>query len=193
MTKGMRWRIVTLQAILVIALGVTSGIAFWASGFATTFVHEQLVAQKIYFPDKDQIKTGGALDPAVFPAEIRAYAGTQVDSGDKARVYANDFIRIHLSKVANGQTYSQVSTAAQADPTNAKLAAQKTTLFQGEMLRTSLLNAWGWSLVGTYTGYAAWALLAAALAVLAALVFELFIARDTVEAVKPRAINSKAA
>ena len=36
-----------------------------------------------------------------------------------------------------------------AAPTNAKLAEEKATLFQGETLRSILLSAWGWSLVGT--------------------------------------------
>ncbi len=173
MTTGMRWRIISLQAVLVLVLGFVSGVLFWANGFTTSQVRNELVAQKIYFPGPDQIKAGGALDPAEFPQEIRQYAGQPVDTGEKARVYANDFIGIHLDKVANGQTYSQVSTAAQADPTNTKLAAQKATLFQGETLRSILLNAYGWWTMGVYAGYAAIAMVAAALAVFAALVFEL--------------------
>jgi hypothetical protein len=55
---------------------------------------------------------------------------------------------VHLSEVAGGQTYAQVSTAALAAPTNSKLAAEKATLFQGETLRGLLLGAWGWSVVG---------------------------------------------
>jgi len=176
MTTGMRWRIIPLQAVLVVVLGVVSGFLFWANSFTTSQVRDELVAQKIYFPGTDQIKAGGALDPAEFPLEIRQYAGQQVDTGDKARIYANDFIGIHLGKVANGQTYSQVSTAAQADPTNTKLAAQKATLFQGETLRSILLNAYGWWTMGVYAGYAAIAMVAATLAVLGALLFELALA-----------------
>ncbi len=56
---------------------------------------------------------------------------------------------MHLSKIAGGQTYAQVSAAAIAAPTNTTLAAEKATIFQGETLRSILLNAWGWSLVGT--------------------------------------------
>jgi hypothetical protein len=114
-----------------------------------------------------------------------------VDNGDKARVYANDFIGVHLAGVAGGKTYSQVSAAAGAlnaqlaatattDPNyaalqaqQATLAGQKATLFQGEMLRGTLLNSWGWWTVGVYTTYAAVGLMIAALVVLGALVFEL--------------------
>ncbi len=176
MTSGLRVRIVALQALLVLVLAFCAGFAFWANGFASGQVHDQLVAQKIFFPPTSQIKAGGALDPAEFPAEIRAYAGTQVDTADKARVYANDFIGIHLSKIAGGKTYSQVSTAAMADPTNAKLAGQKATLFQGETLRGMLLNAYAWGTLGNYIWYAAVALAVAAGAVFAALLFELALA-----------------
>ena len=58
----------------------------------------------------------------------------------------------------------------------ATLAGQKTTLFTGEMLRGTLLNSWGWWTFGVYTTYAAVGLMIAALGVLGALVFELFIA-----------------
>jgi hypothetical protein len=194
MNKEIRWRIISLQAMLVVILAAASGFLFFQGNFVTGMVHDQLVAQKIFFPGTDQVKAGGALDPAEFPAEITQYAGTQVDNGDKARVYAQDFIGKHLQGVANGQTYSQVSSAQSAaakqlaatpttDPNYATLqaqvttlAGQKTTLFQGEMLRGTLLNSWGWWTVGVYTAYAAVGLMIAALVALGALLFELFIA-----------------
>ena len=208
MNKAIRWRIVTLQSILVLVLAGASGFLFYEGSFVTGMIHDELVSQNIYFPGADQIKTGGALDPAEFPAEIRQYAGQQVDNGDKARVYANDFIGKHLHGVANGQTYAQVSSAAIAlnaqmaatpktDPGYAALQsqlatlnAQKTTLFQGEMLRSTLLNAYGWYTVGTYTVYASVGLMLAACAVLGALVFELFIA---VRRPEPMMVMKKAA
>jgi hypothetical protein len=179
---------VTLQVILVLVLGFCSGFLFWGSGFVNGMVQDQLVAQKISFPGADQVKAGGALDPAVYPAEIRNYAGQPVDSGDKARVYANDYIGIHLAKVANGQTYSQVSAAAQANPTDTKLAAQVNTLFKGETLRGLLLYAWGWSQVGMYALFAAIGLTVATIAVLFTLAFELLVAPRPAPALKPRPI-----
>jgi hypothetical protein len=207
--KAIRWRIVTLQSILVLVLAGSAGFLFYEGNFVTGTIHDQLVAQQIYFPGTDQIKTGGALDPAEFPAEIRQYAGQQVDNGDKAKVYANDFIGKHLQGVAKGQTYSQVSSAAIAlsaqlattpktDPNYtamqaqlATLNAQKATLFQGETLRSMLLNAYGWNTIGTYTIYASLGLLLAMFAVLGALVFELFVAarrhEETVKVMKQAA------
>jgi hypothetical protein len=202
MDKSIRWRIVSLQAMLVLILASASGFLFFQGSFVTTMVHDQLVAQKIFFPGTDQIKAGGALDPAKFSAEIRSYAGQQVDTGDKARVYGNDYIGVHLAGIAGGKTYSEVSSAGSAlnkqiaatpttDPTyadlqtqSATLAGQKTSLFMGEMLRGTLLNSWGWWTVGTYTTYAGIGLMIAALGVLGALVFELQVASRKVETFK---------
>lgn len=172
MNKAIRWRIISLQGMLVIILAASSGFLFYEGNFVTSMVRDQLVAQKISFPPASTITAGGALDPAEFPAEIRNYAGQPVDNGDKARVYANDFIDKHLQGVAGGQTYAQVSTLAQADPTNTTLAGQVATLFKGETLRSMLLNAYGWWTLGVYTTYAGIGLMIAALAVLGALVFE---------------------
>jgi hypothetical protein len=183
--KGLRWRIVSLQVITMLVLGFCAGFAFWGSGFINGMVHDQLAAQKISFPPASEIKAGGALDPAEFPQEIRNVAGQPVDTGDKARIYANDFIGIHLTKVANGQTYSQVSTAAQADPKNTALANQANTLFKGETLRGLLLNAYGWSQVALYAFFAAIGLTVAAIAVFATLVFEVLVAPRTATATKP--------
>ena len=202
MDKSIRWRIVSLQAMLVIILASASGFLFYQGNFVTTMVHDQLVAQKIFFPGTDQIKAGGSLDPAKYSAEIRGYAGQQVDTGDKARVYGNDYIGVHLAGVAGGKTYSEVSSANSAinrqiaatpttDPNYAALqtqaatlAAQKQTLFMGEMLRGTLLNSWGWWTVGTYTAYAAIGLMIAALGMLGALVFELQVAARKTETLK---------
>src|SRR2546423_1491538 len=84
-TSELRWRIVALQALMVLVLGFCAGFLFWGSGFVNGMVHDQLVAPKISFPPASEIRTGGALDPALFPAEIPNYAGQAVDNGDKAR------------------------------------------------------------------------------------------------------------
>ena len=201
MTKGLRWRFITLMAALVIILGGASAFLINEGNFVNSTVHDQLAAQQIFFPDATNAVPGGSLDPAEFP-DLQQYAGQQVDNGEKARVYANDFIAIHLAGVAGGKTYSEVSalnstvakqlaTTPTTDPNyatlqaqSATLAGQKTTLFMGEMLRGTLLNSWGWSTVGTYTAYAAVGLMIAALGVLGALVFEFFVAGRKPETLK---------
>jgi hypothetical protein len=156
----------------VLVLGFGAAFLYTESNFVTGMVHDQLSAQKVFFPPASAAIAGGSLDPAVYP-DLQQYAGQQVDSGDKAKAYADGFIGRHLQKVAGGLTYSQVSAQASANPTDTKLAAQKTTLFQGEMLRATLLNAWGWSQLGLYTFYASIGLALATMIVLAALLFEL--------------------
>ncbi len=129
--------IATVAAAGIVVVGV---LAMVGGSYDKQVVHDQLVPQKIFFP--------AAGSPALLPG-VKQYAGQQLVDGAQAKAYANNFINVHLSKVAGGQTYAQVSTAALAAPTNAKLAEEKATLFQGETLRGLLLNAWGWSLVGT--------------------------------------------
>jgi hypothetical protein len=202
MNKAIRWRIITLQSILVLVLAGASGFLFFEGNFVTNMVKDQLTAQQISFPGTDQIKTGGALDPATFPAEIRDQAGNQVTDGNQARIYANDFIGEHLKGVAGGLTYStlgskisavsaQLASTPKTDPNYATLQSQVTTLngqrdtlFKGETLRSMLLNAYGWWTMGLYSTYVGIGLMVAALAALAALVFELFIAGRKPETVK---------
>ncbi|HEX5853394.1 MAG TPA: hypothetical protein VFY36_09895 [Solirubrobacteraceae bacterium] len=129
--------VATVAAAGMIVVGI---LAVVGGSYDKQVVHDQLVPQKIFFPP--------AGSPALLPG-VKQYAGQQLVNGAQAKAYANDFINVHLSKIAGGQTYAQVSAAALAAPTNAKLAAEKAALFQGETLRGLLLNAWGWSLVGT--------------------------------------------
>ena len=202
MNSAIRWRIHSLQAFLFVVLAGAGAFALYEGTFVTNQVHDELVAQQISFPAADQIKTGGALDPAEFPKEIRDQAGNQVTDGNQARIYANDFIGIHLSKIANGLTYSTIGTkvsqlqAQQAglsktDPQYialqnqiTTLQSERTTVFQGEMLRGTLLNSYGWWQFGTYMTYAAYGLFLAALVVLGALVFEAVVAARQPEKIK---------
>jgi len=139
-----------VEVILLVILGVGSGLLFYGSHFGLDMVHSQLSAQDISFP----VKGSPSLLPAEFP-DLQQYAGQKVDTGDKAKAYANGFIRRHLAAVDHGLTYSQVSAASIADPTNATLTADVATLFKGETLRGLLLYAWGWSVVSTLALYAA--------------------------------------
>ncbi|HEY8761545.1 MAG TPA: hypothetical protein VIP52_11620 [Candidatus Dormibacteraeota bacterium] len=191
MTKGLRWRFITLMAALVIILGGASAFLINEGNFVNSTVHDQLAAQQIFFPAATTEVPGGALDPAEFP-DLQQYAGQQVDNGTKAKAYAEGFLGRHLDKVANGKKYAQIDTKSGTAAENATATAQKTTLFQGETLKNMLLNAWGWSMLATYTTYGGYALLIAALVVLVALVYELFFATKPEEVVvaKPKASGS---
>jgi len=130
----------TIAAVAAAGMMLVGILALVGGSYTKQVVHDQLAPQKIFFP--------AAGSPALLPG-IKQYAGQQLLSGDQAKAYANNFINVHLSKIAGGKTYSQVSALAIAAPTNTTLAAEKATLFQGETLRGLLLGAWGWSLVGT--------------------------------------------
>jgi hypothetical protein len=140
--------IATMAAVGVMVVGI---VAVVGGSYDKKVVRDQLVPQKIFFPASNS--------PALLPG-VKQYAGQQLTNGSQAKAYANNFINVHLSKIAGGQTYAQVSTAALAAPKNVKLAEEKATLFQGETLRGLLLNAWGWSLVGTIATLAGWLMIA---------------------------------
>jgi hypothetical protein len=76
------------------------------------------------------------------------YAGQLMTTGAQSNTYANNFIAVHLNEIGGGKTYSQLSAASQADPTNTKLAGQVETVFKGTMLRGSLLDAYAFWQIG---------------------------------------------
>lgn len=132
---------VMLGGVATVVLLVIGVLSWWGYSFATNSVHDELAAQKIYFPEKGAAN----FSDEEFP-DLQQYAGQQVDNGPKAKAYANGYIGRHLEKVADGKTYSEVSAMAMKDPTNTTLQQQKQTLFQGETLRGLLLG----------DGYAYW-------------------------------------
>lgn len=174
MTNGLRWRVLVLQAGLIGILVFCAGFLFWGNSFIHNQIKDELTAQQIYFPAAN---SGAivALPNSSDQAAMNQYGGQQLTTGEQAKVYANSFIGVHLTEVAGGLTYSQMSAKAMANPTDAKIAGQVATLFKGETLRGLLLNAYGWWTIGTYALYAAIGLAVAALAVLGAFALEVFL------------------
>jgi hypothetical protein len=144
-----------LEIVLAGVLLVGGCLLLWGANFGNDMVHSQLSAEKITFPAKGS----ESLSPKEFP-DLQQYAGQKVDNGPKAKAYANGFIRRHLKTIGGGKSYSEVSGAAQQDPTNQKLQQQAQTLFRGETLRGLLLFSWGWA---TVSRIAFWSGLAALL------------------------------
>jgi hypothetical protein len=136
--------------IIAIVLLAVGGLMVWGQVFVNHQVHNQLAAQKIFFPPKGSPAIAGAQFAA-----MRKYAGQQLTTGAQAETYANHFIAVHLTEVAGGKTYAQVSSAALADPTNTTLKTEEATLFQGTTLRGLLLNAYAFGTVATIAGLAA--------------------------------------
>ena len=145
---------ILLGVMATVALLAASGLAWYGYHFATNQVRTELSAQKIYFPEKGSPSFSAEEYPT-----LQKYAGQLVDNGPKAKAYANDFIGHHLSKVAGGKTYSEVSALAKQNPSDTALQQQKATLFQGETLRGLLLGDgyayWTFGIIALYASVAA--------------------------------------
>ena len=149
-----------IGSVLFMVLAVGGVLLLWGANFADNMVHDQLSAQKISFPQKG----AESFDPKVYPG-LQQYAGQAVDSGPKAKAYANEFINVHLKGIGGGKTYSELSAQSLANPNDAKLAGTVQTMFKGETLRGLLLYAWGWSVVGAIAFWVGIAALLGALVV----------------------------
>jgi hypothetical protein len=149
--------LITAGVLIMLLMTVGGGLALWGQSFASRQIQSQLTQEKIFFP-----KAGSpSLDPKEFPG-LQQYAGQQVDNGDKAKAYADEFIWHHMMKASGGKTYAEVSALASANKTDTKLAGLKATLFQGDMLRSSLLTAYAFSRFGLVAQWAAIACFAGA-------------------------------
>jgi hypothetical protein len=147
--------------IMTVSLVAIGGLAWWGHSFASSNVHDQLATQKIFFPDKGSSALTSL--PAADRSEVSKYAGQQVLTGTQAKVFADNYIAVHLKKIAGGQTYSQVSAKASADPANTALQTQANTLFKGETLRGLLLgDAYAFDMIGQIARYVAIVAFAAA-------------------------------
>src|SRR5690242_2700167 len=142
-----------LAAILFLA----GGLLLWGSTYTHNMVHNQLAAQKIFFPPKAAFahpKAGTEITPSMIPS-VSQYAGQQLVTGQQAQSYADNFIAAHITNMTGGKTYAQLSAASLAQPDNAKLAGEVAAVFKGETLRSILLNAFGWWKVSQITYIAA--------------------------------------
>jgi hypothetical protein len=120
-------------AIVGVVLLAAAALLFFAHGYVHGQVTDQLRDQQITFP----VAGSEAITslPQADQAAISKYAGQTMVNGAQARAFADHYIKVHLNEVANGQTYSQVSAKALANPDDQKLAGQVQTLFRGETLR----------------------------------------------------------
>jgi hypothetical protein len=148
--------------LMTVVLIIAGSLLVWAHTFVDNEIHNQLAAEQIYFPAANS----AAVAAPEFKA-MRQYGGQQLTTGAQAEVYADHFIANHLKTIGGGKTYAQLSTEAQADPTNTKLAATVDTVFKGETLRGLLLNAYAFGTMATIAGIAAIAAYIAAALMLA--------------------------
>lgn len=134
----------TAGLVLAAVLLVAGGLLLWGHSFVDNQVSTQLSAQKIVFPTTSNPEFKAL--PAADAAAMGQYAGQTMTTGAQAKVYADNFIAFHLSKM--GGTYSQLSAKALAQPNNAALQAQVNTVFKGTTLRGMLLDAYAFWQMG---------------------------------------------
>jgi hypothetical protein len=140
--------------VMVAVMLIAATLLFWAHSFVDNQVHSQLAAQQVYFPAQG---SKGLADPKIGPY-LNKYAGQQLVNGAQAQAYADHFIAVHVAGIADGKTYAQLSTQAQANPTDTVLAGKVQSVFRGETLRSMLLNAYAFWKMGQI---ALWAAIAA--------------------------------
>jgi hypothetical protein len=163
--------------VVAVVLLVAGGLLLYGGSFVHNQVTDQLASQKIFFPPANSDAVKGPQF-----AEMRQYGGQQLTTGPQAQTYANHFIAVHLNEVAGGQTYSQVSSKALANPNDTALQDQVQTLFRGTTLRGLLLNAYAFWTVGTIAQTAAVVTLVGGLALVVLAVFGFLHARRYREA-----------
>jgi hypothetical protein len=157
--------LVIIGSILFLVLAVGGVLLLWGANFADDMVHDQLSAQRISFPEKG----AEGFDAKTYPG-LQQYAGEAVDSGPKAKAYANEYIGEHLKGIGGGKTYSELSGESRANPDDTELQETVASMFRGETLRGLLLYAWGWSVVAAIAYWVGIAALVGAVGVLGALV-----------------------
>src|SRR5665213_5728 len=139
-----------IGVLVVVVLLVAGGLLMWGYSFANSNVHSQLAEQQIVFPTQAAFAhpvVGSEITPSMV-GTVSTFAGQELLTGQQAQIYANVFIAVHLQEIGGGKTYSQLSAASLADPTNTKLAGQVATVFKGTTLRGLLLEAYAFSTFG---------------------------------------------
>jgi hypothetical protein len=131
--------------VVAVVLIMAGGLLTWGHSFVNTEVHNQLAAEKIFFPDKAGIAAQG--DPEITKF-VSPYAGQQVVNGQQAQVFADHYIAVHLRGTGGGLTYAELSSKALAAPNNTKLQGEVATMFKGETLRGLLLNSYAFWKMG---------------------------------------------
>jgi hypothetical protein len=160
----------SVGGLVLAGLLLVAGLVLHSNAnFANSYVTDQLNQQNITFKPAATLTDEEKQQPCLVE-----YAGQKLTTGKQAECYANNFIGLHLTSTADGQTYADLGGAqtalrqqvAAAQASNAdNLAAlqeqlttvtdQRETLFKGETLRGLLLTSYGFSEFGVKAGQAA--------------------------------------
>ncbi|HET7630138.1 MAG TPA: hypothetical protein VFK03_02080 [Candidatus Saccharimonadales bacterium] len=139
--------------IVAVLLLAAAGGLFYAHNFIHRQVHDQLAAEQISFPAANSPALNSL--PEADQDAMSQYAGQQLLTGAQAEVFANHYIAVHLKNIGNGKTYSELSSASMANPSDQALAGKVQTVFRGETLRGLLLNAYAFDTMASVAYVAA--------------------------------------
>ena len=134
-------------AVVLVLVGIG---ALWGGNFAHGYVSDQLKQEKITMP------SGAQLSEQEMKDNLTKYAGQPMTTGPQAEAFANHYLWLHMMKQSNGRTYEEVSgdyvkmtDAQKASAEGVKAGALRQTMFMGDSLRSMLLTAYAFWLVGT--------------------------------------------
>ena len=155
-------------AVLLVVLGL---VLRNQADFAKSYVHDQMVEQRISFTPA----AGLSADEKTASCLVDN-AGKPLLSGKQAECYANEYIGRHVKLINAGKTYSETSGESRAaraaadkalaadpnaqaskdlDATAKGVSGKVEALFKGETLRGLLLTSFGFSVFGVRAGQAA--------------------------------------
>ncbi len=154
--------------MLGVGLLIAGALLSWGGNFATSQVKANLSDQKIVFPAADS--AGIKALPAADAAAMKKYAGQMMTTGEQARTWSDNYIKVHMAAIGQGKTYEEVSgefMAANAQlaktPADAALAAKvaglgqvRQTLFMGSTLRGLLGFSYAFATIGSVAMIAAY-------------------------------------
>lgn len=155
-------------AVLLVVLGL---VLRNQADFAKSYVHDQMVEQRISFTPA----AGLSADEKTASCLVDN-AGKPLLTGKQAECYANEYIGRHVKLINAGKTYSETSGESRAaraaadkalaadpnaqaskdlDATAKGVSGKVEALFKGETLRGLLLTSFGFSVFGVRAGQAA--------------------------------------
>jgi hypothetical protein len=155
------------------------------ANFAAGYTEQQLAQEKISFKPADALSERELAYTNARTGCVTAYAGQAVTTGRQAECFANEYLGGHLTYLAtrlgmdsvayaDGMTFSELGgvqgglrtkiedAKASGDPALAALEEElaaittlRSRIFEGSMLRGTLLTVYGFSVLGEKAGEAA--------------------------------------
>lgn len=154
--------------VLAAILAVAGGLLTYANAYIGDQVRAQLRGLDLTMP------SGEVLDDERLRPHLARYAGQQLTTGDQAYVYAEHYLRVQMTDVANGQSYEDLTNqyieleqTIDAEETagnsvSADQAAQlhelgemRQAIFRARTTQGLLLSSYTFWTMGRIAGYAA--------------------------------------